>query len=507
MRGCGQNIGLVLSICIAVGLTACERLSSFSLKTPSSFPLNPYGMDMAINGTISGHIIRKNDIIRPYFLKPATQDSDISGFQISLKTAEGVQRNETLEYTVSRSNFLEMKITDSVKRENPMSGGANRALYYLQSDPRPVFISDLDNIPPYNLPPDLAIGRYIMLFHILRKTKNSETSILSTTEKPFFYLDDAQFIVDDLRMYAPNPTDSPFAPAETAILIEAPLSADERLDPYIMWFDGKKKLNTGKTAHGAGRLLWKTPSIEGFKNIRAEIFPFPPFQKTAGVLKEISIPITAKEKSNGYFAGQAKRFSHWYWFRGNLQDEQERNQLIRRQYQLDQWFPTGDRYYGLGLGINSYLIPSAHFTASKTEKKFGQLLFRISLVSDGIIAKITFESMDGSSIGVLSLVSEEKSPLLLLETGNSETIIKKLSVENIRSEITLCLNFELERNRLAADISLEDSPNINAPFFTLSNPFGGNAVFQLGAESENTVAVLNELGVTFNRSLTDRASP
>jgi hypothetical protein len=409
----------------------------------------------------------------------------------------------------------------------------------------PVFVPAPNiDLPVYSLPETLGIGQYTMIFQVVGKDNNA----LFSTEKPFYFLDDARFSVKELQMYLPDQSDTRFAKAGAQILLEVPVMWDERLDPYIVWSEGGKEFSSGKLSEGANRILWKVPKLAGFKHIRADVFPFLPIQKMqkiSGITRIISIPVTAKGSDSGHFTSKTDEFTYWYRLQGELLDETGGTPLLPQGKTNVQWIPTANTY-GLGIGADAYLIPNTRPAAPVETEPSGVegietdnvitktegLLFRLKLLEEGIIMSGRYNyiadgsnsdsvtggfTTNGFTTGGLTvrLVFKEGNLELLVNMGEEETLVKKISAAHITNVsaapggegealekpdfLIVRLNFRIGQNQLFADMSLENAAVINTEPVTLPKPLSGMATFQLGSGSGSTVAVIKELGVALNR--------
>ncbi|MDR2794023.1 MAG: hypothetical protein LBB61_10255 [Treponema sp.] len=268
-----------------------------SLDTILYLPFNPYKMSVFLDEKQQPidniAIINSGDTIRPYFLNSRSErDSDVTGFQVFLQTADRAIRKERLVYTFTRP--ASPMTEDAAAAATEITGP-----YWTENIPVFVPVRSVE-LPAFILPETLGAGQYSMLFQVVGK----DGVVLSSTEKPFHFLADAHFVVKDPQVYLPGEPDMHIATADTHILLTVPVVWDERLDPYIVWYEGSKEFGAGKVSEGANRIVWTVPKLTGFKNISAEVFPFQPFEgsrKASGITGTISIPIMVKKAESGYF--------------------------------------------------------------------------------------------------------------------------------------------------------------------------------------------------------------
>ncbi|MCL2879365.1 MAG: hypothetical protein FWF29_03890, partial [Treponema sp.] len=163
------------------------------------------------------------------------------------------------------------------------------------------YVDRLDTpLPAFSLPTSFRIGSYTMIIRVL-----GENNILGEVQLPFFYLGTAKFSLKDISLYLPGASsESRLIPPGTSVLLEAKVEADPRLNPYIVWYDGKKIINEGKLADGAGFIFWNAPVQNGLQTLRAEIFPVLDHAGIGGITKEIILPVSGKAVTADFLAEQ-----------------------------------------------------------------------------------------------------------------------------------------------------------------------------------------------------------
>ncbi|MDR0706890.1 MAG: hypothetical protein LBF60_03305, partial [Treponema sp.] len=582
-------------------LTACNDAS---LDSVVLFPLSSYEMNVFLvdkqQSIDSSPIINSKDTLRPYFVYSLPKEyPDIMGFQIFLRptdmqTASDAIREEKLEYMFMHSTDTEdredvpVKIraeereytfdpTDAAADETEIPGAADgedvpaeeisavvdgdvpikpeESSFVHWTENKPIFVpARTMELPAFTLPETLGIGQYSMILQVVGK----DGTPLSSTEKSFYFLAEARFAVKDPQVYLPGQSDARMAKAGAYILLEVPVLWDEPLEPYVVWSDGGKIFHEGKVSEGANRMLWKAPELAGFKNIKAEVFPLPPFegtQKVNGIAGTISIPITTKEAENGYSAEKSKVFTHWYALQGDLLDKKGGPPLQSRMETTPQWAPAVYTY-GLSIGKDRYLISKPPPMDMEEESDGGvppeslpartdKLEFRLNLVGDGTIVRAYYAyatESAGLAPVMVSVVSKDGWLELLLNAGEEDSLIKAVRLpaikparrpdgEEFASTISgdddekqeienhafpvVSLVITTEENYLRADISFEEHTETYTEPIVLAEPLSGAAAFYLGSGDDSiaaggVVAVISELGVLFNlpaRSHVQQASP
>jgi hypothetical protein len=251
-------------------------------------------------------------------------------------------------------------------------------------------------LPLFPLPENLEIGFYRMIFQVL----GGERKIFSKTEKTIFYLADADYSIDEIAAYLPGYSSGSYLIAPgTVVMLEARLSSGKSLDPYVIWYDGKKQIGEGKS------VFWDIPEEDGFRVLRAEIFPFPPLgggapgggapdaepgEKARGKTKELSLPVSIQGDAPNYFSPRENgngEFARHYLFAGDLRDSLDplgNRALAKEGDEAPLWIGSG-RIYGLAVGpMDTYLIPPGENPENR------EFRFRCKLLRDGSVFSVFF---------------------------------------------------------------------------------------------------------------------
>ncbi|GHU72008.1 hypothetical protein FACS189450_08990 [Spirochaetia bacterium] len=347
-----------------------------------------------------------------------------------------------------------------------------------------IYVSRLDRDLPYFPPPkNLSIGRYTLVFQVLGKKE-----VLDQVERSVYYIGDVEFTPGDIQSYPPGIfTVSPLMPPGLTIMLETQVRTGKGLDPYIVWYNGKKRIYEGSIAEGAGHFLWKTPDKTGFHTLRAEVFPFKPALNLKGTIRELSLPVSVKHEYTGAFAKKADQFTNWYQFVGDLRDTKAPADMSRAltgaKNHSPRWLPA-EGIYGLAIGPgNTYQVPFTPLVYSEDEQAEGKLLLRFSPVSAGIIFSALFERKDDSPVTLeMGLFTGKEGMILGLNVGENSIAIPLESPEN-KAFITAGIGFSLSADYFTAALSLENSGNdIPEPvIIPLSSPLSGKGTFRLGS--------------------------
>ncbi|MDR2258371.1 MAG: hypothetical protein LBE14_04385 [Treponema sp.] len=491
-----------------------------------------YQINAQVNGVPLSEcsLISAKDRINPYFANSVLDDPDVRGLVVFLQTPMGETVGPKIHYALKTAEEPEEQQTwtdagpetagepeekaetegdtktgeepEDTEYKAPDSPATNTQTAEKVQIAEPVSVKNgeteiimpvnrLDkDLPPFPLPKNLKIGRYTLVFHVL-----GEKDILDKVEKSVYFLDDAVFSLNDIQQYLPDVSNgSHLIPPGITVMLEAKIIADERLNPYVVWYSGKKRIGEGLISEGAGLIFWKAPEQTGFHTIRAEAFPRRPEGGIYGRSREISLPVSSKAANAGYFSGESEHIIYWYQFQGNLQDSRipvaTERALIPKGERTSQW-AAQNNIYGLTVGSKDiYLLPA--FSPIPGEKKtgIGRFMFRFKPGAEGTVFSVLLKSESPSDSVYMDLVlSKETLQLNITAPETSGTIPADYAPEEAEEFITLFIDFSAAGNQLAVNLNRENpAPAPPEPkIIVLSNPLSGEGSFQFGA-SLNTDA-------------------
>jgi hypothetical protein len=468
-------------------------------------------------------ILTQTSVIQPYFKHSLVNDPDARGLLVYLATPSGDRISENIRYTLDppgESGKDPSPDTDAAsagEMDEALGSAGNEGaseketvlrLNILDKELRDLVIpvSHLDrDLPFFILPETLPIGYYRIVFQVL-----GAENILYRYEKTVFYLAGAQFDLEDVQSYLPGALNGiRLVPPGINILLEAYIAADERLDPYVIWYNGKKRIGEGFVADGADRFIWQVPEQAVFYTIRAEVFPFRPNEEStliiAGKIKEIVLPVSSKYEWAGFFAGQADSFSTWYKFGGTLEDSKnpgKEGELASGPDTSPRWVPSSGMY-GLALGAGDrYTLELQPVVSEEAGTGNGRIMLHTAILGQGSLLNLAFTGDSGPL--ELDLSASGRGLVLVLDTGNAryeETL--SLDFYTPGDFITLVLDygigpdqFKAGLNQGSRDIFLEIPAGEEGPSLT------GAGILRLGPEplpeTEGRAAVAAELGLAYN---------
>ncbi|GHV87307.1 hypothetical protein AGMMS50255_6030 [Spirochaetia bacterium] len=448
-------------------------------------------------------IITEKDTVRPFFTNPVKNDPDITGLMVFLQSPGGEIAGGKVQYTIEVVDTG--VVPDDGDKDRDGEDGEEETEEEENTGTEPekqdgaltdtlIHVSRLDNtLPPFPLPENLDIGRYTLVFQVL-----GDKEVLDRINRPVYYIGDAEFILNDIQSYSPGiSAGSHLIPPGLTIMLETRVIAGEGLDPYIVWYNGKKRIHEGAIAEGADRFLWQAPDQPGFHTLRAEVFPFSPGAGLRGNIRELSLPVSAKNEHTGTFAKKADQFTNWYQFAGDLRDsrasaEKDRVLTSQKDHPL-RWLPA-EGVYGLALGAgDTYQLPLTPFAHSEDERVEGQLLLRFKPVSGGTVFSALFTGDDPLLLD-MSLAAGEDGMILGLHVGEESIEIPLSSgisteqrgffLESLKNEafITAEINFSIDTDYFTAALILENSGGdaLEPVSIPLSAPLSGEVSFRLG---------------------------
>ncbi|MDR1250234.1 MAG: hypothetical protein LBK63_13150 [Treponema sp.] len=373
-------------------------------------------------------------------------------------------------------------------------------------------VKQLDQyLPGFWLTEDLEIGRYNLVFQVMGKEKDV---ILYKTFKPIYFLGDAKFTLEDIQSFLPMAvTEGRLIPMGINVMLKTEIRADERLDPYVIWHNGKKVLAQGRVSSGANYLLWETPEKTGFHNIRVEVFPLLPGERVPenmiGKIKELSLPVSSKAEGKTQFDGyeSSAEFIGWYQFWGTLLDakapDKAERKLVPLHLQSPRWIPF-NAMYSLFVGRDdSYLLPGTPFKLAQGEEGTGRILLHLAALSEGSILSIRFagqenpprkstdqagsrETADGTAELDLFLAGDALILRILSENVSREQSLA-LDKDSNGKFIMVVLEFVIAPDRFEAKLRLENPAKTTGLLsVVLAKPISGEGSIRLGGGESPT---------------------
>jgi len=415
---------ILLFLALFAGCDALDSLFSSAGSYKISILVNDVSLDEC-------SFARANDKIRPYFEESVANDPDITALVVFLRDSRGELVGNRVVYTLEQVGYAEDDIV--------------------------ILVQSLDgDLPSFQLSNDIRMGRYSLISQVM-----SDRSILQRTEKQLFFLNKNYFSYEGINVYLPGITEnSHLIPKETVIMLEADIAFENSLDPYIVWYDGRKKIGEGKISEGAGIQFWSTPEQSGFFSLRAEVFPIENFDGLMGYQKGLSLLVSSAEMNIRLVSRDVSQLIHWYVLEGNFNDSKMPASAERALQPVSKSGPKWmgiDGTYGIATGYNNVMsLPKIPVTKNTSET--WQTLFRFIPIEEGCFFTILFDDSDNVN---MQLSMFEQSLVLTL-SSNSNTVSQTYTLpnvpdendDNIKTFLTAGVNFSVEPGVLSAHINI-----------------------------------------------------
>jgi len=424
---------------------------------------------------------RAEDKIRPYFEESVSEDPDISSLMIFLRDSRGEVVGERTVYCLDNDE-------------------AQEGDYYI-----PVQSLDGD-LPEFTLPGDLRMGRYTIVTQVM-----GGRNILQRVEKEIYYLGRNHFSYDGINVYLPGVAESShLIPRDAVIMLEANIDFSSNLDPYIVWYEGRKKIFEGKVSEGAGRQFWKAPEQSGFFSLHAEVYPVDNFDGLVGYQKGISILVSSMDVDVHLISNNISQLVHWYTFEGNLYDSKTTAAADRSIVPVSgndfRWMGANGTYGFVTGSDNIMRLPKIPVKNDAVET--WQVLFRSMPINDGDFFTVQL----GASNNANMKFSMHENNLILTLTSAVESVSQVFELPQVSEDtdengfLTSGITFTIQPGSISASINIFGK-NINNelashPIFLdvkIENEFqiilgviNENAMFpkEIIEESENLSTVL-----------------
>jgi len=398
-------------------LNGCEAADSF-LSSGGAYRPNARVNGVPLNEC---SFVVSGDKINPYFEESVSGDPDVTALLVFLKNIRGDIAGHKVLYSI-----------DGEAEEDEMV----------------IRVKNLDdNLPSFPMPENMSFGQYTMVSQVM-----SGRDVLQKTEKTFFYLGSTVFSFESINTHLPGVIEnSQLIPVGCVVMLEAKVNFDRRLDPYIVWYNGRNKISEGKFSDAANLLFWQAPEQSGFFSITAEIYPAEGYANLAGYQKEISLIVSSKTEDIHLVSQDIPQLLHWYIFDGSLNDSKSISSAERSLKPLSgniQWM-SANGVYGLAAGNNNVIaLPKVPFSGNGNET--WQTLFRFKPINEGII----FSAQFGSSTDVSMNLKREGQYLVLTLSSPANTVSQVVRIPEENSFITAGVNFSIHLGLLSAKINI-----------------------------------------------------
>lgn len=451
--------------CIAL-LYSCSDLSS-TIGADGTYRVSAYIGNMAPE---SKSMVRPEDSIRPSFITDISTDPDVHSLHVSVLNEREQLVSEYL-YTV-----------DTRKDYSEESAELN-------------FVDSLnDRLPSFKLPSNIDPGTYVLVFRVF-----GINGLLTESRQYLYYLSNAEFTFKELRVYPPGKGPSlekPLFPPGITILLEADISADPRLDPYVVWTFDSRTMHEAYLSEGGATLLWKTPALEALYSVQARLYPEKPSDKDVpGTLASVpfysrncSVPVSST-RSARLPGMDASSYDLFFRFLGNLYDDQQYMNEIKKLYSFTptpdkeaRWIPLGDSY-GIAVGAGEQYVLDLDASFDKLDSL--DIFLRLSPADHGSIFAVSFTS--GMLSGLIQLEYGEEGYTLALTAADykEQQLLRKLSVEKT-AFIPVCIRLEQAESSLVVGM-LHDESGPAVPLLEVMTEAEGFSVSRVSLGSEAAI--------------------
>ena len=504
-----QKVIKIISSLIALAfLGGCGALDAI---LPSA---GTYKVNALINGqSIDKYsIVSFGDEIQPHFEESVSDDPDVTALMVFLKNSKGDIVGGRFIYTLdmeAASEILSIQEQfikqNSIQNDSEGKGGApdeepdeeegeavsdgekdaaadekpELPYYYRKGSETIIPVQYMDELPFLPLPKDLPMGWYTMVFHVQSGKEN-----LHKSEKTFFYLADTEFSLKSIQVHLPGITENiQLIPTGMVIMLEAKLVFDTRLEPYIVWYNGKKIISEGRYSDGAWKLLWKMPDQNGFFPITVEVFPVANRQDLAGYSQEISLPVSSKAHGINLLTKDTPELFYWYRFEGNLNESKAPSitgrALVSAGQKEPQWMPAGGTYGLITGSDDTYTLPDVSLVSGGTESR--KFFFSFKPLDEGGVFTVQF----GPTFDVTMELSTEGENLVLSLASPLKTVSATFGPLEPDAFVTAGIDFSIQPDMIAAKLNIMgDLGNRGEPApetITLAAAVNGDFKTTLGA--------------------------
>jgi len=362
VRNFRKQIFLIFLIAFfSVSFSSCDYIDTI-IPSAGNYKLNVHINNVPIDEL---SFVKSTDNIKLLFDESVSDDQDVTGLMVFLRNANHQVMGQRSVFSLDNDDLSQTE--DDVVE----------------------IIKNLNNIPLFQIPEDLPAGLYTIVLQVM-----SGRNILQKTERSFYYLSDLNFSFKGINTYLPGVADSPgLIPKGVLVMAEADLSYSDILDPYIVWYEGRKKISEGLLSDGAGQIFWKAPDQSGFFLLRAEVFPVNISNKFAGYTNETSLLVSSTKTFDMHLvSGDLTQLTQWYTFEGNINNSKspaQAEQVTAQPINPRLWKGVNGTY-GFTAGYNN-VVNLTNIPAVVNDVINWQILFRFMPLKNGGIFSVLFD--------------------------------------------------------------------------------------------------------------------
>jgi hypothetical protein len=458
---CFPRLKFVVFPVLIACLCACGPIDAL-LPSTGTYKVNANINDVTLDEL---SFIDSNDSIHPFFEEPVSNDPDVTALVVYLRNSRGNTAGWKVSYTLDRVINEKKDESADVSPDEKLTG-----------DELTFSVKSLDGeLPVFPLPDDLPPGLYTLVSHVM-----SGKDTLQRIEKSIYYMGKTAFSYDGINVYLPGISEnSHVVPKGMVVMLETALDFDSRLNPYIIWYNGRRKISEGFFSDGFGHLLWKAPEQSGFFSLRAEVFPVENYG-LSGYQKEVTLLVSSKSIDVNLVSENIPQLLHWYTFEGGMNDSKmisSPEQALKPNTRNNPIWAGANGTYGLVTGSQDiFSIPKV--TILNNGNETWQILFRFKPLNDGIILCVQF----GNSRDILMCLKKEGQNLVLELVSSSETASVIYALPEQDSFIKAGITFSVLPKMLSANLNIMGD-------YIYKNEFDGERA-AIGAEIEGGFQIL-----------------
>jgi len=535
---------------LCVFLASCGPMDSL-FNSAGNYKINVQINDIPLDEC---SFAKSSDKIRPYFEHSVLKDPDITALMVYLRDPAGYiagwkviykldkkteqddtpdennqeviedendssddndenPSNENQNDSEDESDNEDDDLSEESEKSSPPAeeiskpeNSSQRQEQYKDGDELVIYVKNFDNLPLFPIPDNLPMGHYVIVSLVM-----NDNDILQKVEKSFFYLSDIDFSYNGINVHLPGIAESNhLIPTGTVVMLEVDLKFDRKLNPFIEWYDGKKKIAEGKASDGMGNLFWTAPEESGFYSIKAVIFPVEKTKYLSGYQKELSLLVSVKSVdihlTNENVPYKQGSLINWYVFESNLKDsrklsnaEQSDAKQINEERALKHarnapvW-KASDGTYGVVAGNNN-IINAPTVLLSENERHNWQILFRFKPENDGGILSVQF----GKSNSVFIHSYIENSNLFLTLTSATDSVTQTYSLnrpvpENNAPAINLPASESAQSVSVLTEIEVKKTEEPDVPAEETAEPVGSQVIEKMWGSDGSFITA----GIVFN---------
>jgi hypothetical protein len=473
---------------LVILMSACNQLDTV---LPS---IGTYRVNALVNHSSLDEcsVITADDTILPYFSSSVAGDPDLANLVVYLEDSGGKPVGNRVRYTTepvpaaetTTENTVDASKTDTPATEGspglekpletaespsesgvPKSGDETAAVPAgTVTDPSTAhsLVIPVNNftgqLPPFPLAGDIEIGYYTMVFEIRGKQE-----LLGRAERQILYTGDQEFSSGGIRYYLPGVYGNRhLVPQDLNVMLETQVNYGEDLSPYIVWYNGSRRIGEGFVSDGVARILWKASRQTGFHTIRAELFPLEPQKAAKGIVQELSLPVSSQVEETPPLAARSNEFLYQYQLSGDLRETGTGAELSREHTGTGTplWYPAA-QIYGLALKNGDSYEASPRvldLTAISAGDKTGLLRFFVHFfpLSEGTILSAMLGY--GPNAVTLRLFLAENALYLEAEGGGGRILSDPMEIDGAyASFMGLALDVEIRKTGLSLSFVPADS--------------------------------------------------